>query len=470
MIKKILLFLSMTLPAYGSWCQSTPECPDLSYSRHLLHPEPTQLDTPEIITPEDDSPSPPEGDETRGIFWVHGLGGNAYSWDRANQATVLGATAFPARDVITAQLTYGNNSLVTAGLNLESEIWLRKAAFEAAGVSDHTRNYAIAHSQGGLVTRMTDKHYDVFPERRMFGGIVTFGTPNGGAYILNSRNSGLIQQFAAEGCQAIGSAELLAALGQNVSPLVFSIISNGVLSTVNGACDLVSALLPYTLFSELNTPVTNDYFVGASELAALNSHGNPDIYKVAMHGVEYADGEDPLFPKQLMWRTFSSRDATSAPVFGADDDDELVDLANQLTARYLQEHITNALKAGAFGGWGIPALNFKFKKHIRLANAFGAAYNFMQKADDKWKSIIGVTSYQPTPNLTDPCQCVHLQPGPGPGYELQVNTIGINSVSDQQECEAYYFQDPQTGETIYLCAWQPYVWEYTVKPSDGVVL
>lgn len=58
-------------------------------------------------------------------------------------------------------MTYGVNSLIDAGLNLEEAIFDERPSFEAAGVEDHLQNYVIAHSQGGLVSRMADKHYDI---------------------------------------------------------------------------------------------------------------------------------------------------------------------------------------------------------------------------------------------------------------------------------------------------------------------
>ena len=461
-MKNILIFAIIALPTLEIRSQTTSECSELLYTPYYINPDPTTTVPPPVDPPLFDPPVP-TGDETRGIFWVHGLAGNQNSWDRANQATVLGATDFPARDVITAQLTYGTNSLITAGLNLEEVIWAKKTPFENAGVTDHLRNYVIAHSQGGLVSRMTDKHYDILYDRRMFGGIVTFGTPHGGAYILNSRDNHYIEYFADEGCTAIGSAELLSALGQNVSPFVFNIVSNGVLSTVNGACDLATALLPLTLFSELNSPITDDFRVGASELGNLNGHGNPNVVKVAMHGEEYIDGEDPANPKQLMFRTFSSRDAASAPVFGADDDNELVDLANQYTARYLQEFIHNLQLAQYYAHGGFFGFNSKVKKHLKLAEVFKKAYDFMQKADDKWKVIIGAHAW--VPNAPDACMCEWMNNLEGWSFYSAAPGF-INSAA---ECADFAANYNEPGESVN-CNWSPSSIEFVAKPSDGVVL
>ena len=465
-MKNILIPLIVALATLYSRGQTTTECPELPYVPHLIHPVPTITDTLHLTPPEDESPAlPPEG-EKRGIFWVHGFGGDQYSWDGPNLATNLGAQGFPARNVVTAQLTYGANSLATAGVNLQEEMVLRKPAFESVGVTNHLRNYVIAHSQGGLVARMTDKQYDIISDPRMFGGIVTFGTPHGGAYILNSRDNGRIQEFAKDGCNALGSAEILSALGQNVSPFIFSIASNGILSALNGACTIGSALLPYTLFSELNTPISQDYSVGATELNNLNSHGNPNVYKVAMHGVEYADGEAPAYPKQLMWRTFSSRNASSAPVFGADDDNELVDLANQQTARYLQEFYHNLQLAIYHSQGGLLWHNYKMEKYEKLATVFKIAYTFMQNADTKWKFIIGAQGGQWAPNPSGPCQCISISPASG----FEPALVSMNTLTNQQDCEAFSNFDPVTEETIANCLWQPLIWESTAKPSDGVVL
>jgi len=451
--------------------QINVECHELNYSPQYLNPVVVDGDTLLPAPPLGDPPNPPTIGETRGIFWVHGLGGNAYSWDRANEATVLGANGFPARDVITAQLTYGVSALSTAGLNLESVIWDKKTPFQTAGVTDHTQNFVIAHSQGGLVARMTDQHYEVI-DRRMFGGVVTFGTPHGGAYILNSRNNRQIEYLAQEGCVSIGGAKLLEDLGRSTSPLLFAIISGGLLDILNGACNAGASVLPELLFSELNTPISNEYHVGAPELGDLNAFNHPNIEKVAMYGVEYADGESEINPKQLMWRTFSSRNATSAPVFSADDDDELVNFANAETALYLERYLTNqalgtnrARKAGGWASFGVLGTlvslfhSTRASEYFKKAEAYRKAHHFMQRADDRWKYIIGAKAEVPISE--ESCMCEWINNIDGWSH------FGMAFATTLEECEAVA-NNPAPGEYIF-CDWTP-VYETQSKRSDGVVL
>ena len=124
-MKNTLIFAIIALSVLESRSQTT-ECPELLYTPYYINPDSTIVEMPPTDPPLGDPPASLVDPEVRGIFWVHGLGGDQNSWDRANQATVLGATDFPARDVITAQLTYGTNSLITAGLNLEEAIWAKK--------------------------------------------------------------------------------------------------------------------------------------------------------------------------------------------------------------------------------------------------------------------------------------------------------------------------------------------------------
>lgn len=119
-MKYLFVLLQIAFVAESTLAQITQECPEWQYLPHYINPNPVIQDTVITNPPENDPPPPPESGEKRGIFWVHGLGGDVYGWNRVNSATRLGASGFPARDVITATIgmTYGVNSLIDAGVNL----------------------------------------------------------------------------------------------------------------------------------------------------------------------------------------------------------------------------------------------------------------------------------------------------------------------------------------------------------------
>jgi len=97
-----------------------------------------------------------EGD--RLIFWVHGLGGNDFSWDAASAPI---ANNYKVTSLLNG-VDYSAYDLSNAGQVLQTTIdGLAETYGELNNIEDPANtNFIIAHSQGGLVSRAAYKRYD----------------------------------------------------------------------------------------------------------------------------------------------------------------------------------------------------------------------------------------------------------------------------------------------------------------------
>ncbi len=235
-------------------------------------------------------------DTYRPVFWLHGLGGNQYSWDKAIEAVegTTNVSGFPAREIRPLTVTYSESSLLSAGSSLYQDINTVLGGLEDNNGFSLSDNFIIAHSQGGLTARMLDylylpgKNYDGLPKK--FGGIVTFGTPHKGAYVLNSVMNGEHQDFISEACEGVIAGSLAEAIENN---LILRFL--GQLASYQDKqmtlCELIPGVALTTFLESYTQPITQDYTVGAPALQTLNSYSHTGIQKVAF----YSEEDDPVF-------------------------------------------------------------------------------------------------------------------------------------------------------------------------------
>lgn len=465
MIFGILLFLSVISTAQNTICQ--PQ----EHSEVRFNYPPTHSEYDPQLTPP--PPLGPPSSDLRGIYWVHGLGGDASSMAQIAAATDYGVANYPARKTVGMVMNYVQTGLVAAGSDLNQKMITYDGVLKSYQVNDFSRNFIISHSQGGLASRMADKLLDQQPETaRRHYGIVTIGSPHLGARIVNSRNDGLIQEFASDACEAVLSAELADILGQ--FPLLDVFIDlNNQQQNLQDLCEGASgAILPFAL-NNLFSGASNDYAVGAPVLAELQGHNNGEIHKTSFYGVEYArPGDDPsdngFLSKQLIWRMLGTLpdEVSNAPVFGANEDQELVDKANANMANYQSKYEQAELVVRFyedvldmpcnFWEWlGHPAFCAVHEPGYQDALDRRAVYynalRWSQTVDSQWKIIIGAKE-RVVSEAT--CECIDMDTD----EEIIVPGI-VSSIA----CHDYEMDHPNLR-----CKW--YVTHETlIHESDGVV-
>jgi Putative serine esterase (DUF676) len=361
------------------------------------------------------------------VFWVHGLGGDGSSWQKAAEATQLGnVSGFGPTKIVSAQLSYSdfNNAISTASDKLNQEIVTTWNGLKPQypGVTDGTKNFIIGHSQGGIVARYMDKRYQDFPQvfgNRNFGGIVTFGTSHQGAIALN--NTPMLQQIIAEGC-----TDLLVGPTEEQIPNNFflNFITSGfnVESIIEPACKFIANDIVPIVTSDFVSPINQDYRVGAAVINEINSV-QTQTNKVAFYGVE----ADPL-----VWRMLYSLRGKQPNLFDpfeADDDSPLVAKANENQLKYQLKASQHQSEYNGLGwdycSWWqwvtMPyvcpfhdaVISSKRRKEAKMRDAWTQGSNWWLNANSRYKAAMGATEAVGSLSTVYECNCTIYDPSTG---------------------------------------------------------
>ncbi|NVK05664.1 MAG: alpha/beta hydrolase [Flavobacteriia bacterium] len=272
------------------------------------------------------------------VYWIHGLSGNSQSWSRVQEVTDGDDTVpgYPIRRSFGYVVDYsGQENRVMDGLagwvHGEVENW-RSVPARTDTLNRHT-DIIVAHSQGGIVARTMRKRHlqDSARFPLPIKHIATFGTPHGGAMIINSTrpSNGEAQKWINVGCNRLSAAEIQTFVGsvwwldQIVSP---GTVQRFASVTCNG---LNKTVLPIIVDS-FRKPSAADFAVGANHLNNLRNVANRDsIAVVAFYGIE----EEPVLWRNMGSLTFTKDTSLSGSIlttnpFGLNDDDQLPDFIN----------------------------------------------------------------------------------------------------------------------------------------------
>ncbi len=481
-MKNFFLILFCQLALFGALQAQTPENPAVCPGDYLQLPFDKDIKINDnYVLPPFTPPTVPPPPLYRNIYWVHGLGGSSNSWASASASTDKPITdtaslmynKYPPRKTQGHTFDYSETSMDAAADNLLNIIGQIDPV-----VDDISYDFIIAHSQGGIVSRFADYTLENSPspaDQRRFFGMVTFNTPNSGAQIVNSLNDGAIYSFVSDACQAYITGKI-GSLYEKIPLLTFFLDPQlTTTTTLKVFCDTIGYNIVPGLLGKLRAPTTQGYYVGAPQLNMINGYDNPDLKKVAIRGVEYAEGEDPANPRQLLWRTLASMNGGSR-AFSDVEDGNYVKMANDLRAEYQLEYIRHKEEVERLEDLGYP-VNCNFvcaafihpipvgicfsgcylnnKKHedaVALRDAYQRAIDWLDDADDQWKVIIGALEFSTT-NISY-CECV--SEFGSPFYTPETNP---------QDC---YAQGGQNG--IEYCSWMTDIVPVSIyKESDGVV-
>lgn len=260
------------------------------------------------------------------IYWIHGLAGDATSWQMAGQWTQLYG------NVICVYPEYFGNTLQQAAISLGQSIENIAIPLEAAlNITDPSSGLAIAHSQGGLVARRLQKMYmdeNYSPQDRHFSGLVTFGTPHQGARIAN--NIEALKQYIADALVTLSKGPALELLADHWY-LNLVISGSNLTSLLEQFANSVPEDILPVLMGDFAQKITESYQVGATELAELNNSPYPAPV-VAFYGIE----DEPV-----LWRLLYSlnNDIDDAGYFNADYDAGYLPMVSDNYIQNLMKHI-----------------------------------------------------------------------------------------------------------------------------------
>lgn len=480
------IILTVCLCTTATWVHGQTVCPENQRTNSFTFPE-VSVYPPEFGPPVNPPPTsnPAPEDTARMVFFIHGLGGSPESWTKVRTATEDGSPGFPGRKVIANSLDYNGHlgdlpGAATEIYNLVDNLVGDQDSFQ------RTRNYFIAHSQGGMVSRGVDKRTEDLGHAfaKDYGGIVTFGTPHQGAYIGNSLmdevegNETRVQKWIYDGCRKVGAAAIhdkitmplnLPIVGINLGNISVEDLTDvsNLTDSVCGFVDLLFQIVPD--FNALAKPILADYKDGGSQISVLNSHDanspNP-VQKVAFYGIK-GDKDMNGDPQSIFWRTaqWFLINPGEVPIFQANADYQV----EESIKKWITNFEMNA--AGAHANYkvnknihknslGVFGWDNKVKWRAIRDDSYAAAY-WLRGAENTWLDLIGARYWEEGP--TEECYCRYLKDGnPITNWE-PTGIFGVsgcesledeNDISLERECEL--------REAIHPLIKQ--------KPSDGVVL
>lgn len=430
-------------------------------------------------------------DTNRIVFFVHGLGGTPMSWTKARDVTEEGDAGFPARKVMAHTLDYSNQvgSLSQAASDVYSQV---KYNTVQQDTDVRKKNYIIAHSQGGMVSRAVDQRYEQFGHafNKDFGGIVTMGTPHQGAYIGNSMRDLLpsgntrVEEWIEDGCNKLTSAFLSISLqeikisfkilwfinkeikiGDHIDP---NVLSNAFCGYSN---DILN-ILPD--FKAMKAPILDDYKLGASRLQDLGNFDatsqNPP-HKIAFYGIkDKADQQgnpQSIFFRTAQWFIVSPNEL---PYFSANEDGQVETVVNDWINKFENEGAKSWEKAKeAKGEWlkwkwaGVFAQKHwnNYAKYNNFSKNLNSGAKWLREVDRTWAPLIGAETYEEV--IETGCYCRWWKDG------TRLTEWEWAGIDYGFGCDIY--EDQGDAGLIRICEVIPMqVLQIKQLPSDGVVL
>jgi pimeloyl-ACP methyl ester carboxylesterase len=425
------------------------------------------------------------------VFWVHGLGGNVFSWDRA--AEYVGDEYKVTS--LSNTLDYSTNSLSGAGQVMQNTIdELAEDYGNINEIEDPDINFIIAHSQGGLVSRAAYKRYSDLSviEQRSFGGIVTFGTPHQGAQILN--NVPQFLNFIEGSCNSLSAGPSVEAW--NGVWFLHFFEPDGFIEAVEGVCSVFGNKLVPLMMGDYLSTITDDYNVGSEPIEGLNAFDEnmtetspENIPKVAFYGIEDAP---------VVWRTVYSlmNDVNAEEVFQPNDDDELISIANTNQNSYYMKYLayknlydlTSVNCQDIIGieawvpGWASYAcnpenLNYQYNDYGYLItnnfswfpyflsnvaenrDAYYTGYTWWVNVEETYLSLIGAVDY-----AIEGCHCDCLEKYGSDPTPFEV----LHDIDCDSDCD-FYMNNPAPNTNVIYCDYAV-VYQKYIKQNDGIVL
>ena len=454
-MKKIILPVLSVLIYAASFAQFDAGCiPDQSLE--IVNTIPLEF-VPDLYT--DDIWASPALMEDREVYFIHGLGGQGdedgtvgISW---SQASLYAASRYW---INSSRPDYADVSLTFAAYELKGDL----EAIDAA--DDHA--IIIGHSQGGIVSRRVDYSYftgEWGPEPRTFGGLVTFGSSNQGAMVLNNKDE--LMEWAGTTCSALTAGPIAELVETNFFLDLF--LNTTSLSNFNDFfCGILENNIAPVLFKDYYTGITESYEVGSPQIMELNEFV-PEIPYVCFYGVE---------TEPLMWNTLTHLLDGHEPnnvvtygeaPFGSGDDNTLAEYADVMTDLYYSKYMLYDNLAQTYAdiiyGFDLTTLGCylsifcalditnDYEESLFIRDEYKKGYDWFLDANANWKGFIGATELV---EVGQTCYCIDDGPLGDLNAEEYPAAPDGNCITDD------YNTDCVTIEN----------YDWISKESDGVVL
>lgn len=365
----------------------------------------------------------------RNVYFVHGYRGDGQAFKKV--ADYVGKSS-DGGDLMGKYKLYANRINYSG-----SEISLQSASNEAksqmklrALKGQTNRDFVIAHSQGGLVTRNM-KVPQLYGYKNYYNGFITFGTPHQGAYAANTLvyNREKIYSFLNESCDLFGTA--LAEANIPAGLLGDIAVAAGLVGLgVEKTCDATTGFVIPKAVEFMMQGIEKDL----TTTAAQNIPPMATQHNAVFYGIE--DDTNGTLAARFIG-SFSIKPPNEYNLYEAAGSD-LVGI-NFMAAKenYIQ---------GEYNHWknmNIFFLNFSKKaKRKRLVNSYSKALTWFESYNDTWKELIGVNQTRLEKNgclceerlfgdegdniinyIPDNDACVSLTQGPGARCSISYKSV-----------------------------------------------
>ncbi|MBK9735923.1 MAG: hypothetical protein IPO92_13585 [Saprospiraceae bacterium] len=343
------------------------------------------------------------------------------------------------------------SSLQSGADNVKADI----NAVIGTAVVNTDKNFIIAHSLGGLITRTMGQLPNGSGGGKAFNGMITFGTPHQGVAAANTlvNNPQILTKLADDACNSL----LIGPIYEEIlySDMTFGpwILAAGgfiVDAILDGACQNATDVGIPAAISVLSTGIEPSLTTtAASSIPPMVTDHR------LFYGIEDGNTDGTLTPR--FFGAFFNPPG-SYPVFGADASDAagLTRYASELGSYVLDFNFWEAQSVPWYA-WVLPHIAIRDEIIIsKMRHAFKEGVDWFPTIDPTWKHLIGSAELEII--NTGECQCVvYDYANPVYSYVLP-NTSGDCSSGDSggntssTECSTIY-----SSNFIY-------------KPNDGFIL
>ncbi len=379
--------------------------------------------------------------EDRKVFWIHGYQGNEYAWEKP------GNYAEENYRIKSYYPDYSNTqeSLASCSKNLRKDI--ENGIAGEIGFKDH---FLIAHSMGGLVARDMGEVYS-HEGKRLYNGIITFGTPHLGAHAASTLTNEpeKLEMAADEICSSLSAGPAAEKIkGRHIIRTVATIFGVANILT-NKICDVAA---------EMGIPLATSFFETGVE-KEINVENAPAIppmateHRAVFYGTEDDDNET------LAVRFMGSLIAPPGdfPLFEANASDQIgLDTFAKYNLYYNGKY--SYYKSNEIRWWyaALPGLALpSYLYYHNLKNAWKRGVDWFPTFNPTWKSLIGTTAFR---LVQFGCECNYYD------YENIINTQLFPGADD---CSTY---EDNTSLINYVICHPVYTLQEITRPSDGFIL
>lgn len=334
----------------------------------------------------------------RGIGFIHGLGGSSAGWYLQRSYTDTGY----ATPSYTVDYTGYENNMLDVALQMNDN-W--QSSFDAGINQAHPNrcrlsDYAIAHSQGGFAARFLDRQWDVNTSgtygTRKFYGLVTFGTPNGGAPVALTKD----QHF--DFVQSVVSTVILDKDGilLDLTNKFGFLFGNSVFELLNQLDSVNKRELAPLMLADVHANTVEEMRPDNQTFLDIDAHDSK-LRRVVFYGIEDA-------PE--CWRLMDNivtQAAEDYPIWGAQPDTAMMNKMERIRADHESSILENKKKIKAYGvlnalyAYNFPVLfslssvaNVNLVKNkINYLNTENKHrqqnVDFLNNANTQWRYLIG---------------------------------------------------------------------------------